>query len=392
MIENAAVRTVLINIMHDYINVKRTNSVDLNWFELYELSKRHEVAAIIYSQCKCFIPQEYIGMFESAYSATIYYYANRQQLMTRIENSLVDLEHFVIKGASVAKFYPLQAYRTMGDTDIVVHREDREEVDKRFKSLGLECVSSYADREWQYYSNNIEFELHDRLVYSESVNVDVQEKYFNDFWKHVHNNELEWNFHFLFLIFHLRKHFMNSGIGIRLFLDIAVLCLRGPEFDWAWIESELKKLGLWLFAKRVFALNEYWFEVAPPIEIDAMPEEFYTSATELVLKNGVFGFDNEDNRDNAAVNNVRAEGNCRGSMLKLAMRKLFPSYKVLITVSHYSYLRNRPYLLLVVWVHRMFRSIANRRVSRNMKSVVETSFVDQETIRRREEIYREWGL
>lgn len=61
-------------------------------------------------------------------------------------------------------------------------------------------------------------------------------------------------------------------------------------------------------------------------------------------------------------------------------------------VPRYSCLCNRPYLLLVVWVHRMFRFIANRRVSENMKSVVETSFVDQERIRRREEVYREWGV
>ena len=61
-------------------------------------------------------------------------------------------------------------------------------------------------------------------------------------------------------------------------------------------------------------------------------------------------------------------------------------------VPYHSYLHNRPYLLLVVWVHRMFRSIANRRVSKNMKNVVETSFVDQERNKRREEGYRGWGL
>ena len=382
----------LIPILCDYLNGSITSSFNSDWLELFFLSKNHEVSAIVFSQCKDFIPQEHIGLFERSYGSTLYYYANRQRLMSRIETELSNIEHFMIKGASIAKFYPVPAYRTMGDTDIVVHHDDREEVDRRLKSLGLVCKSSFDDREWQYYFSNMGFELHDHLVYSESVNVDVQEKYFNDFWKYVHNNELDWNFHFLFLIFHLRKHFMNSGIGIRHFLDIAVLCSRGPEFDWEWIEAELKKLGLWLFAERVFALNEYWFEVASPVEIDAMPEEFYPSATELVLKNGVFGFDNEENRDNVAVNNVRAEGNSRGSMLKLAMRKLFPSYKVLITVPHYAYLRNRSYLLPVVWVHRMFRSIANRRVSKNMKSVVATSFVDKETIKRREEVYREWGL
>ena len=382
----------VIKIVYDFLIGKCTKEFDTDWLELFELSKKHEVTAIVYSQCKSFISEECLSSFEKSYSSTIFYYGNRQHFLLKIEDYLSDIEHFTIKGVLVANYYPIPAFRTMGDTDIVIHSSDRNEVNRRLKLIGLSCVSSFDNREWQYYVNGMEFELHDHLVYSESVNVDVQEKYFNDFWKYVHNNELDWNFHFLFLIFHLRKHFMNSGIGIRHFLDIAVLCSRGPEFDWAWIEAELKKLGLWLFAERVFALNEYWFEVDPPIEIDAMPEEFYSSATDLVLKNGVFGFDNEENRDNAAVNNVRAEGNSKGSMLKLAMRKLFPSYRVLITVPHYAYLRNRPYLLPIVWGHRMFRSIANRSVSKNMKNVVETSFVDQETIKRREEIYREWGL
>ena len=382
----------LIPLLCDYLYESKTSVFNTDWSKLLALSKNNEVVAIVFSQCKCFIPQEYKAAFESAYSATLYYFANRQQLMSKIESSLSDVEHFTIKGASVATFYPVPAYRTMGDTDIVAHYEDREDVDKRLKSLGLECVSSFEDREWQYYFHDIEFELHDHLVYSESVNVDLQEKYFNDFWKYVHNNELDWNFHFLFLIFHLRKHFMNSGIGIRHFLDIAVLCSRGPDFDWAWIEAELKKLGLWLFAERVFALNKYWFEVEPPVAVEPLSEEFCVSATELILKNGIFGFDNEDNQDNSVVNDIRGKGNSHGAMLKNALRRLFPSYSSMNKVPHYSYLCGRPVLLPFAWVHRMFRSIANRRVKKNMKTLVDKSFTDQETIRKREEIYRQWGV
>ena len=50
------------------------------------------------------------------------------------------------------------------------------------------------------------------------------------------------------------------------------------------------------------------------------------------------------------------------------------------------------YLLTAVWIHRRFRSIVNRRMSKNVKTVVETSFVDQERIRKREEVYRMWGV
>lgn len=71
---------------------------------------------------------------------------------------------------------------------------------------------------------------------------------------------------------------------------------------------------------------------------------------------------------------------------------LFEMLEDIQVILQYSYLNHRPYLLPVVWGHRMIRSIAGRRVKRNMKSVVETSFADQETIRKREEVYREWGV
>ena len=382
----------IIIVLHDYLNCASTSQFETDWSFLLNLSKKHEVTSVVYTQCKDFIPDKLRSAFERIYGSTLFYYVNRQNVMHKIEDSLFDIDYFIIKGASIAKYYPNPAFRTMGDTDIVVHTSDRDEVDNRLKNLGLNCVSALDNYEWHYYTNDMEFELHDHLVYSEIVNVDIQEEFFNDFWKYVHNNELDWNFHFLFLIFHMRKHFMNKGIGIRHFFDIAVLCSRGPKFNWSWIEDKLKELGLWKFAECVFALNEYWFEVTPPVDIEKMSEKFYLSATELVLKNGVFGFDNEDNRDNAIINNVRATETRKRTMLKLALSKLFPSYEVLISVTRYSYLRNRPYLLPVVWVHRIIRSIANRRVLINMKYVVGTSYVNQDAIMRREELYKDWGV
>ena len=313
-------------------------------------------------------------------------------MMEKIEPALADIQHFTIKGASIACFYPFPAFRTMGDTDIVIQSEDREEADKRLRGLGLNCVSSFDDREWQYYRNDMEFELHDHLVYSESVNVDEHERYFNDFWKHVDGNELNWNFHFLFLIFHLRKHFMNSGVGFRHFLDIAVLVSRGPEFDWDWIKGELEKLGLWCFTERVFALNEYWFDIPSPVPVSPLPASFLSSATELIGNNGIFGFDNAENIGNAAVNAARKDGYSSGSMLKRALKGLFPPYKSLITVTHYAYLKGKPWLLPFVWVHRAMRSVRNGRVRRNMKSVVANSITDRETIMKREAVYQKWGL
>jgi len=384
--------THLLQILKDHIHSVPTAPFTADWSALIAQSKQHEVAAIVYYQCKDFIPEPYLTKLNNLYNSVIFFYSNRQWLTQKIEASISDIQHFTIKGASVAAYYPFPAFRTMGDTDIVIHTVDREEVDKRLRALGLNCVSSFDDREWQYYRNDMEFELHDHLVYSESVNVDKQVEYFNDFWKHVKGNELDWNFHFMFLILHLRKHFMNSGVGFRQFLDIAVLCDRGPAFDWNWIKTELEKVDLWAFTERVFALNEYWFDVKSPVAISDFPDSFFTSATELIGRNGIFGFDNEENRGNTAVNATRGEGYSRGSMVKRAMRGLFPSYKTLITVPHYAYLKNKPWLLPFVWVHRAFRSIKEGRVKRNVRSVASTSFADKQTIQKREAVYQEWGL
>ena len=384
--------THLLQILKDHIHSTSTTPFTADWSALITLSKKHEVASIVYSQCKDFIPEPYRTELFTLYSSSMFFYVNRQKMMEKIESSLSDIQHFTIKGSSVADYYPFPAFRTMGDTDIVVHTEDRVEVDKRLRSLGLNCVSSFDDREWQYYRNDMEFELHDHLVYSESVNVDKQVEYFNDFWKHVKGNKLDWNFHFMFLILHLRKHFMNSGVGFRQFLDIAVLTSRGPVFDWSWIKGELEKLGLWAFTERVFALNEYWFDVNPPIAISDFPDSFFTSATELIGRNGIFGFDNEENAGNTAVNATRGEGYSRSSMLKRAARGLFPTYRTLITVPHYSYLMNKPWLLPFVWIHRALRSIKNKRVQSNLRSVAATSFADKQTIQKREAVYQEWGL
>lgn len=384
--------THLLQILKDHIHSTQTTPFTTDWSALIALAKKHEVAGILFFQCKDFIPEPYLTELNTLYSSVMFFYANRQSLIQKIESSLSDILHFTIKGASVADYYPFPAFRTMGDTDIVVHTEDRVEADKRLRSLGLNCIATPENHDWQYFYNDMEFEIHDHLVYPQTINVDKQVEYFNDFWKHVKGNKLDWNFHFMFLILHLRKHFMNSGVGFRQFLDIAVLTSRGPEFDWNWIKTELEKLDLWAFTERVFALNEYWFDVNPPIAISDFPDSFFTSATELIGRNGIFGFYNEENTSNRAVNAIRNEGYSKSFMLKRAVKGLFPSYNTLIAAPPYAYIKGKPWLLPFVWVHRALRSIKNRRVKRNMRAVVASSFADKQTIEKREAVFQEWGL
>ena len=124
----------------------------------------------------------------------------------------------------------------MGDIDIVLSTDDRVKAHEIIQNLGYRNTV-YEDAEWEYVKNGIEIELHDKLEYEQLTEHDL---YFNDFWKYVktENGEsyLDPNFHFLYLLLHLRKHLISFDVGFRQFMDIAVMAEFNKKIlDWPWI-------------------------------------------------------------------------------------------------------------------------------------------------------------
>ena len=376
-------QSFFLSALSDHLHRNPTNIPSaLDWNEITSIAKSHQVEGILYYQCKqqCFL---------QGYSSTLFYYTNRAKTIAALTERLneVDIEHFIIKGASVAAFYPVPALRTMGDTDLVVHREDRERTNEIMLGLGFKNQSSFDDREWVYYKGDMEFELHDHLVYTEDVNQDKHVTFFNDFWKYVHDGELDPNFHFLFLLLHLRKHLMNSGVGFRQFMDIAVMMQQ--DLNWGWIIERLSELELLEFCQTVVALIEKWFGVPAPVPnlTKEIGEYFCETAAEAVFKNGVFGFDNAENSDNVVIN-ARIAGK---SSTSLVAHKLFPSYRSMCIVPYYSFLKGKPWLLPAAWLYRIVRTVVQGKTKNRMKFLAD-SFVDKEKIERRNEELKQWGL
>lgn len=376
----------ILQVIADHLQRQYTAppNVDLDWATVQRYAHNHQIEGVLYHQCKEFIPNA--KKWQAAYFSTVFYYTNRIQFMSQLKE-ILQIPWFAIKGSSVAAFYPIPMLRTMGDTDIVVHTEDRENAHNAMMALGFRNDSKFTDREWVYYKNNMEFEIHDHLVYSETINQTVHERFFNDYWKYVKNGELDWNFHFLFLVLHLRKHLMNSGVGFRQFMDLAVLVLYNKELDWKWIKEELEKLNLLDFSKVSFAFIEKWFGVKAPFGVEPLNKEFYESATAKIFEDGIFGFDNDENKDATAVNEARAGKN----KYTMAIRKVFPAYKTLITIPHYSFLCGKPYLLPVVWFYRILRGIMRKRTGAAIRNV-KKSFADSDVIEARSYMLEQWGL
>ena len=192
-----------IQILSDHLNGRETKcNDDHDWTIIHQYARKHQVSGIIYAQAKQYMPQEIQQQFFQETLATYYCASNRMADFDAVQTKMNEqnIPYFVVKGPAVASLFPDPKLRVMGDIDLVVKSENREQCHDLLLEEGYKCESKYDDREWQYFKNNMELELHDRLVYEETVNEEGHDLYFNDCWKHVKDGELDWNFHLIFLI------------------------------------------------------------------------------------------------------------------------------------------------------------------------------------------------
>ena len=382
----------LLQVLSDHLSRRHTVPVsNLNWDVLFRLSRAHQVEGIFFYQCRDFMPDR--RKFEEFFYATLFYNKNRRIKMSQLETELSQrcIPFFTVKGFETAQYYPVPDLRTMGDNDIIVHEEDKDEVGKVLLSLGFSYDLEFVGKEQIYLYQDMEYDLHHRLIYNESITMPEQEKFFNDCWTYVKNGKLDHSFHFLFLLVHLRKHLMNEGAGFRQFMDIAVVGNMDSELNWVWIEKKLEELRLKMFAEKCFSLLEFWFGICLPIAQPYLDKDFCEQATKMICDNGVFGFDDKDNKFNGTVNKLRRIRGPRwlGRMVMIAER-LFPGYTFLCSGSSYSFLKGRPFLLPAAWMYRFYLMLCGRTTGG--EEALRQILIPADVINRREEAMREWGL
>ena len=384
-------QSFFLSTIKEYICGLETAAEDVDWWTIYKYSQSHQLTAIIYHQCKEFLPSDVSEAFKSASLSIIYSNINRRKitealLLTLKKNSI---DSFLVKGLNVAEYYPNWQYRTMGDSDIVV--DDLQKTHLLLIERGFDCISQTKDREQHYSYMGMDFEIHDRLVYDQVTNLDSVTEFLSKYKAYLVNNKIDDSVHFIFVLNHLRKHFMNRGVGFRQFVDIAVLVKYNKRIDWNWTEKKLAEIELLSFARVVFYYVEAWFGIPAPFASQNIQEEIFEDSTNSIFKNGVFGFDNQDHDDFIISNYVRKSRFSAILMMKYALGVVFPSYQDLIRAEQYSFLRAKPILLPVAWVYRFGRAIKNKRFSEG-RTQISKSFVSKEYIAKREEMFRNWGL
>ena len=383
-----------LQILADHLNGKSTAPrQDMDWNAVKAFAHAHQVEGIVYYQCKDFMPAEACAFCKRFFKASLFYYANRKMLVQTIREafSANDIPFFIAKGLEVAKYYPVPGLRTMGDTDMIVHAQDRDRAAKVLTDLGFAYDHEYTGKELVYAYNRMEFELHYDLIYDETITLAEHQAFFNHCWDYVRDGALDHSFHFLYLLSHLRKHLMNMGVGFRQFMDIAVAARNDDTLNWPWIEEKLDELHLRRFASVCFALTERWFDIPAPIDTAGLEVAFIRRAAEKIFADGVFGFDNKENEIAYVSNEVRHFKGPRWlARLSLLRQHVFPGYHHFQRNEKYAFFDGKPWLLPAAWCYRFYLLLRGKTTTG--KEALDLIMTPNQALDAREEELRQWGL
>lgn len=328
------------------------------------------------------------NVFFGTISATVMRDEGMEYLIEQLNRNSID--HLIFKGWVIKSLYTIPELRTSGDVDFAIHPKDRNKCHTLMLKLGYQVHDDW-EPVYSYYNDMECYEIHTQLLDFDPTGKHEYQKYFSDYWNHTSKKEnhtfvLDIEYHLMYLITHIYKHLYGSGAGIRMYLDIAFYVQKyREEINWGEFLAETKKLGFDRFVNTIFFALERWFGIESPIELYEMEPEIIDQFTEFTINGGVFGYaDKKAGKIELRKSSKGTRINRVGAFFDQAL----PSAKTL--EPRYTYLQNKPWLLPVAWVHRLFKK--KKTTAYYIDNVKGILSVDAEEIREMQNFYKKIGV
>lgn len=385
-----------LHVLADYINKRPTHVPDgLDLSILKSIGEAQELTGVLYYQCKNSIIQSDLpdtekNEWKRSFMYNFPLYTKRLALLKQVDAAFQkeNIPYLIFKGTEIAKYYPVPAQRTMGDSDFFIHKEDKQRALETLVSLGFE-VENNSSFGCHVSKDETIIDLQHRLINGYSMELDAIQAWEEKVWDFTVlkngtvQGKLDLTYHLVYLILHLRKHMLGQGVGFRQFMDVAVLASQ-PEINWEQAELWLKEIHLVKFSQMCFAFCQRWFDIKIAAGKLELPDDFYNVFTERILSGGVFGGNVKESKGNAVFNEVYF---VKSTRTKAFLRQAFLPYKEMCGRPYCKFLNGRPYLLPVAWCLRLTKGI----YTGNLVPLLKGAF-DTETIRKKEEWFSKWGL
>lgn len=268
------------------------------------------------------LPDEYRGVFEAGLKLEVIEYVNKCKLLNKLSKELSKnaIKHILVKGRTIAKYYPQEELRRFGDIDLLISPNDTEKVNKIIIQMGGEYYFEKSDKNVDVYClEKVSIEIHSKIASGRAFSKsNIYERFTLDACKNSkvikdYLYELDFETALVYSIYHVAKHFYEGGCGVRMIADLWLMKNATNQDIYDLVINKLEDMGLKDFALKVFAIGEKWFGNSQ-VEITDFDE-----IQDYIITSGIYGKGNIGNE----VSQIRKSE--KGNYLTNVLSWLFPS-------------------------------------------------------------------
>ena len=328
------------------------------FIDVFRLSKKHDIAPIVgnaLNKCGAFenLPvdieaseREAIAKvktkFDEQIFTAVYRYENINNELKEIRRILGEakIPFLPLKGSVIRQYYPEPWQRTSCDIDVLVKEKDADNAAEYLQTRLQYGVDRKGQHDVSMFTeSNVHVELHFKLLDSGFKQVkDLIDVWDGEEISLLSDSEYRMSkeLFLLYHIYHMAKHFINGGCGIKPFIDLWVIKNK-VGFDEEKAQKMLQESGLLAFYERSIDLMSVWFEDKDHSVITQEMEDY-------VLQGGVYG---------TLEQQLAMSQNKKGGKFRHLISRIFLSYADMSI--YYPSLKKCPILFPVYQVRRWFR-------------------------------------
>ncbi len=348
-----------------FLNNKTPAFQTVAWNEIYRLSVIHNITAVI-AQEIMLIPDEnkpdaeIYSNFRQQLGYTIQNYEIKQNIIFDVKKILNEssINHIFVKGAVIKDLYPVPEFRTSGDIDVIVEKENFDSVKKILcKNTGYNLISENADT-LIFENGDINIEIHN--------NADVDSDYFENIFSLCTKKDgctyiLDDITHLLYIVCHMSKHLNYRGAGIRMLMDIDVAVRNIKNFNQDDFIALCNRAGRQKSAQVLLSLAAFWFDTPINPYFNFNNElKLLENLEKIIIEGGSFGY----KINSVPVSYVKDIEYKNGKMpllskIKIILKMAFPGSEYLQKC--YPYAKKHKWLYPVACLNRLWDGLFKKR-------------------------------
>lgn len=387
---------------------------EIEWNTLYRLASQQAVLPLVAYAVKIAglsLPSAVKTNFQSIIRNTAVNVTIRKLLMLevleRLDRQGVHVK--IIKGFAVADSYAVPECRYSSDIDILVAAKD----EKRTYALLVENGFSIVHKREKTAHEGLcthpiigSVEVHvmlygarSRLLYFDGITMQdvLQEDEITISSQDGVYHSLGHTDHLIFLFMHAMKHFITSGMNIRMLLDVVLFYRKNKlSIDDTRVCEFLERInGQRLFSVFVSVIEQYGNVETDLCCVQEIEENVSAFLSDLELCKGM-NYLNADRKHNANQIErymINSNKNKRSIyiraylMIVTFIRYGFPPLDYMRT--KYPLLHEKPYLLPLAWFQRLFQSARKAHTESRHKEIISPDITNNEEIKRRMHLFAE---